>query len=190
MAQPRPRAFAAQLFLAPAGTTCRRHSLPHPAGWPYPRPDSSLLGSPPIPGLAADPDLPTCLHRACPDARSCQYSASRSTTRLRLLRAITTPFVTEDAATTIRILARTHVPSRGQTPDGCDGQVDLCDGLMSWSGGCLRRRCREGFRWVVVLVGGQAMVQLAEQAAEQIAQPRGVAIAGDTALVVVASGLQ
>jgi hypothetical protein len=34
------------------------------------------------------------------------------------------------------------------------------------------------------------MVQLAEQAAEQIAQPRGVAIAGDTALVVVASGLQ
>jgi hypothetical protein len=137
--------------------------------------------------------IPTCRHAStvpAPDARSCQYSASRSTTRLRLLRAITTPFVTEDAATTIRILARTHVPSRGQTPDGCDGQVDLCDGLMSWSGGCLRRRCREGFRWVVVLVGGQAMVQLAEQAAEQIAQPRGVAIAGDTALVVAASGLQ
>jgi hypothetical protein len=118
MAQPRSRAFAAQLFLAPAGTTCRRHSLPHPAVWPYPRPDSSLLGLPPIHGLAADPDLPTCLTVPAPDARSCQYSASRSTMRLRPLRAITTPFVTEGVATTTGTLAPKDLGQRVHLPTG------------------------------------------------------------------------
>jgi hypothetical protein len=77
MAQTCSRAFAAQLFLVPAGTTFRRHSLPHPAVWPYPRPDSSLgpatpeaeaagclrswsakyfWGSPGHPGAEAPPD--------------------------------------------------------------------------------------------------------------------------------------
>ena len=41
---------------------------------------------------------------------------------------------------------------------------------------------------VVVLAGGQAVVQLAQEAVKQVAQPCGVAVAGDTALVVVASG--
>ena len=72
----------------------------------------------PIHGLAADPDLPTCLTVPAPDARSCQYSASRSTMRLRPLRAITTPFVTEGVATTTGTLAPKDLGQRVHLPTG------------------------------------------------------------------------
>jgi hypothetical protein len=46
----------------------------------------------------------------------------------------------------------------------------------------------EGAGFVVVLAGEQAVVQAAEQPAEQVALGGGVAVAGVTAPVVVAAG--
>jgi hypothetical protein len=46
-------------------------------------------------------------------------------------------------------------------------------------------RYREGHRLGVVLPGGQAVVELAEEAVEQVAQRRRVTVAGCSAAVVV-----
>jgi len=56
--------------------------------------------------------------------------------------------------------------------------------------GCGGRGCRgwEGDGLVVVLAGGQAMVQAAEQAAEEVALGGGVPVAGVYAAVLVGAG--